>query len=102
MPQKKTVKRNKQKKPAMKRQTQKNVLALAEKVEKEFRLIPKKLASIYRQELMNQKKQEAKWKIEFKKAEKAQKLSQQKQAALTKNPSSKSNTKQLALAKKSK
>ena len=101
MPQKKTAKRAKMKKTAPKRQANNSLLALAEKIEKEFRQIPTKLAQLYRRDLMAQKEQESKLKAEIKKAEASQKLALKKQADLMKAKPSKSTKKQLATAKKS-
>ncbi len=101
MPQKKTVKRTKVKKPALKRQIQNSALSLAATVEKEFRQIPAKLAKLYRQELQAQKNQEAKWKKELSQAEATRKAAQNKQAALLSAKVTPSSKKQLAAAKKS-
>lgn len=96
MPQRKPAKRTKMKKPAAKRQTQNSLLALAEKVEKEFRQLPTKLAKLYQQEVMAHKQQEKKLKDEIKKVE----VIQKKQASVMK-AKTKPTQKQLMAAKKS-
>ncbi|HSW69881.1 MAG TPA: hypothetical protein VLI69_07015 [Gammaproteobacteria bacterium] len=98
---KKIAKRAKMKTPAAKRSMQNNILSLAEKVEKEFRQLPSRLAKLYRQELMAQKAQESKFKNELKKAQISQNAAQAKQENLLKLNPTKSNKKQLAAAKKS-
>ncbi|HSW93466.1 MAG TPA: hypothetical protein VLJ15_03830 [Gammaproteobacteria bacterium] len=82
MPKKKKARHPKMKKPTAKLQKQKGVLLLAEKVEKEFRQLPARLARLYRQELMAQKQQESKWKADINKAKALQKNAEKKQAAL--------------------
>jgi len=100
MPKKKIAKQAKMKKPTAKLQKQTGVLILAEKVEKEFRQLPAKLAKLYRQELMIQKKQESRLKVDVKKAKALQKAAQKKQAVLAKARMTQSTGKQLIKAKK--
>lgn len=100
MPKKKSAKQAKMKKPAAKPQKQKGVLILAEKVEKEFRQLPAKLVKLYRQELMIQKQQESKLKVDVKKTKALQKDAQKKQAVLAKARITQSSKKQLLTAKK--
>ena len=101
MQQKKTKKRVKMKKStAATRTTRQGVLSLAEKVEKEFRQIPTKLAKLYQQELMTLKRQETKLKAELNKTLNTQKTAQKKQAALATANSTATNKKQLAGLKK--
>jgi hypothetical protein len=99
MPKKKIVKPTKMKKTTAKTTTRQNVLSLAEKVEKEFRQIPMKLAKLYRQETAALKQQEKKLKADLKNAQATQKAAQKKQAALTSSVS-KTSKKQLAAMKK--
>ncbi len=98
---KKYAKRAKMKKTTAKSRTShKGVLSLAEKVEKEFRQIPTKLAKLYRQEVMTLKQQEAKWKAEIKKAELSQKAAENKHRQLANATMTKTAKKQFAAAKK--
>ncbi len=80
-----------------------SVLSLAEKVEKEFRQIPMKLAKLYRQEIVALKQQEKKLKADSKKAQSTQKTALKKQAGLKPAHSHKKRVttqKQVALADK--
>lgn len=101
MPQKKTAKRTKTKKSTTKPQMQRSILALAEKVEKEFRQLPTKLSKLYRQELMAQKQIESKLKTDIKKTVEQQKAALKKQSILMKGKVGKATKKQLATTKKS-
>ena len=100
MSRKKTTRRVKTKKPAVKHTLQKGVLTLAEKVEKEFRQLPAKLAKLYRQELMIQKQQQARLKTDMKKAANQQKSALKKQAVIQKSKTTTTSRKQLATAQK--
>lgn len=101
MPQKKTAKHTRMKKPTAKRQMQKGILSLAKKIENEFFHIPKKLAKLYRQEWMIQKQQQSKLNTEIKKAKSLQKTIQKKQAVLMKKNATQSTKKQLTAVNKS-
>jgi hypothetical protein len=100
MPKKKGSKITKMKKSVTKTQKQSGALMLAEKVEKEFRQLPAKLARLYRRELMIQKQQDAKLKTEINKVKAVQKEAQKKQAKLASAKTTKSTPKQLIKAKK--
>ncbi len=84
MRQKETARRTKGKKPAARGQTSTQLLMLADKIEKEFRQIPGKLARLYRQELMTQKQQELKLKAQLKKTEALENAAQKKLETLMK------------------
>jgi septal ring factor EnvC (AmiA/AmiB activator) len=101
MPQKKSAKRVKMKKTTTKTRTShQGVLSLAEKVEKEFRQIPTKLAKLYRQEVMSLKQQENKLKAELKQVAVLHSTAQKKHAKLAAEKMTTTTKKQLVNAKK--
>lgn len=105
MPQKKRANRSKMtkmKKTASKsKKNSHNMIASAERLEKDFRSMPAKIATCYRSELMTVKHQETKLKTELKKAQADQMSSQKKMATLAKaKTKTAANKKMMAAAKK--